>query len=125
LGYTNFARFGLCSSGLKKILCLRFTVIDIENPSVFSSKLCIAGDFIGIFWDLCNWLPRRCLSSKDCDTGSAALSAFNHQYLPYRCSMHFIGTPVVTGFMLVGNLYLLLWDYQKIRLAARAIFAES
>lgn len=30
-------------------------------------------------------------------------------------SLHFRGTPVITGLMLLGSLYLLCWDYNKLK----------
>lgn len=30
-------------------------------------------------------------------------------------SMHFQGTPFITGLMLLANIYLLCWDYDKLK----------
>lgn len=30
-------------------------------------------------------------------------------------SLHFRGTPIITGLMFLGGLYLVVWDYKKIR----------
>ncbi len=30
-------------------------------------------------------------------------------------SMHFVGTPSITGLMLLGNIYLLVWDMHKLK----------
>ncbi|HET6668759.1 MAG TPA: hypothetical protein VFH15_00875 [Pyrinomonadaceae bacterium] len=30
-------------------------------------------------------------------------------------SMHFTGTPVITGLMLLANIYLLCWDYDRLK----------
>ena len=30
-------------------------------------------------------------------------------------SLHFQGTPLITGLMLLGNIYLLCWDYDKLK----------
>jgi hypothetical protein len=30
-------------------------------------------------------------------------------------SMHFTGTPFITGLMLLANIYLLCWDYDKLK----------
>jgi len=29
--------------------------------------------------------------------------------------MHFTGTPFITGLMLLGSIYLLCWDYDKLK----------
>jgi hypothetical protein len=30
-------------------------------------------------------------------------------------SLHFQGTPIITGLMLLANIYLLCWDYDKLK----------
>jgi hypothetical protein len=37
-------------------------------------------------------------------------------------SMHFTGTPYVVGLMLLANLYLLFWDYKKLKAVGSVIF---
>jgi hypothetical protein len=37
-------------------------------------------------------------------------------------SMNFTGTPIIAGLMLLANLYLLFWDYKKLKQIVSIIF---
>ena len=101
-------------SGLKKVLGLRFTNLGVDNPvGFFFEALYQSGfywNYLGIMQVLCSILiiiPRT--------TYLAAVL-----YLPIIIniniiviSMDFRGTPIITGLMLLANIYLLVWDYKK------------
>ncbi len=101
-------------SGLKKVLGLRFTNLGADNPvGFFFEALYQSGfywNYLGIMQVLCSILiiiPRT--------TYLAAVL-----YLPIIIniniiviSMNFKGTPIITGLMLLANIYLLVWDYKK------------
>ena len=101
-------------SGLKKVLGLRFTNLGVDNPvGFFFEALYQSGfywNYLGIMQVLCSILiiiPRT--------TYLAAVL-----YLPIIIniniiviSMNFKGTPIITGLMLLANIYLLVWDYKK------------
>jgi len=36
--------------------------------------------------------------------------------------MNFTGTPIIAGLMLLANLYLLFWDYKKLKQIVSIIF---
>ena len=36
--------------------------------------------------------------------------------------MSFTGTPIIAGLMLIANLYLLFWDYKKVKRIATVVF---
>jgi len=101
-------------SGLKKVLGLRFTNLGVDNPvGFFFEGLYQSGfywNYLGFMQVLCSVLiiiPRT--------TYLAAVL-----YLPIIIniniiviSMNFKGTPIITGLMLLANIYLLVWDYKK------------
>jgi len=101
-------------SGLKKVLGLRFTNLGVDNPvGFFFEGLYQSGfywNYLGFMQVLCSVLiiiPRT--------TYLAAVI-----YLPIIIniniiviSMNFKGTPIITGLMLLANIYLLVWDYKK------------
>ena len=101
-------------SGLKKLLGERFTNISVDNPvGFFFEGLYQSGfywNYLGFMQVLCSILiiiPRT--------TYLAAVL-----YLPIIIniniiviSMDFRGTPIITGLMLLANIYLLVWDYKK------------
>ena len=39
-------------------------------------------------------------------------------------AMHFTGTPYIVGLMLIANLYLLFWDYNKIKKIVFILFED-
>jgi uncharacterized membrane protein YphA (DoxX/SURF4 family) len=110
-------------SGLKKLLGERFTLLGIETPvGFFFEALYQAGwywNFLGFMQLLVALLlliPRTTLF--------AALL-----YLPIIINilvivtaMHFKGTPIIAGLMLLGNIYLLFWDYKKVKQIVSTIF---
>ena len=110
-------------SGLKKLLGERFTILGIDNPvGFFFEALYQAGwywNFLGFMQLLVALLlliPRT--------TFLAAL-----MYLPIITNilvivvaMHFKGTPIIAGLMLLANIYLLFWDYKKVKQIVSVIF---
>ena len=40
-------------------------------------------------------------------------------------AMEFKGTPIIAGLMLLANIYLLLWDWHKLKRMIALIFAKS
>ncbi len=113
-------------SGLKKILGERFTVLEIENPVGFFFEALYR---TGMYWHFLGFV-QLLVAALLLIPRTATLGAV--LYLPVVVnifcivvSMHFIGTPVVTGLMLLGNLYLLLWDYPKVGGAVSALFQKT
>ena len=112
-------------SGLKKLLGERFTILGVDTPvGFFFEALYQAGwywNFLGftqLLVALLILVPRT--------TFLAAL-----MYLPIIINimvivvaMHFRGTPIIVGLMLVANLYLLFWDYKKVKQIVSVIFGR-
>jgi len=115
--------FAFVPSGLKKSLGERFTILGVDTPvGFFFEALYQAGwywNFLGFMQLLVAILlliPRT--------TFFAALL-----YLPIIINilvivvaMHFRGTPIIAGLMLLANLYLLFWDYKKTKQIVSVIF---
>ncbi len=128
--FTWWTRFLLAiaflPSGYTKLVGNRFTSISVENPiGYFFEAMYQTGwywNFLGISQltvALLLLIPRT--------TFFASLL-----YLPIIVniffivtSMHFTGTPIVTGLMLLGNIYLILWDYKKLKQILSIIFEKS
>ena len=116
--------FAFVPSGLKKLLGERFTLLGVDNPvGFFFEALYQSGwywNFLGFMQLLVALLlliPRT--------TFLAAI-----MYLPIIINilvivvaMHFIGTPIIAGLMLLANIYLLFWDYNKLKKIISIIFS--
>lgn len=113
-------------SGYKKLIGDRFTTLTIDNPvGFFFEALYRAGfywNFLGAMQLLCAILlliPR-----------TSFLAALI--YLPIIINifiivtaMEFRGTPIVAGLLLLGNIYLLLWDHKRVSDIYSAIFRKK
>src|SRR5690606_25679454 len=94
----------------------RFTLLPVEDPyGFFFEALYRNGsnwNFIGFILLLAAALlliPR--LST----LGAALYFPIILNIFLITLSMRFQGTPVITGLMLLGSLYLLCWDYDRLR----------
>lgn len=107
---------GFIPSGLKKVVGEPFTLLTPESQiGYFFDALYKSGfyyEFIG--WS--QMLAAALLVIPKTTTLGALI------YLPIianifvvTVSMHFIGTPYITGLMLLGNLYLIIWDIGKLK----------
>lgn len=113
-------------SGLKKLLGERFTTLAIDNPvGFFFEALYRSGcywNFLGLVQLLAAILlviPRTAL------LGALIYLPIVINIFVIVTAMQFSGTPVVAGLMLLGNLYLLFWDYPKMRQAGTVILSKS
>lgn len=113
-------------SGLKKVLGERFTVLGTETPVGFFFEALYQ---TGMYWHFLGFV-QLLVAVLLLVPRTATLGAV--LYLPVAVnifcivvSMHFIGTPVIVGMMLLGNLYLLLWDYPKIHRMLSALFQKT
>lgn len=116
---------GFTPSGWTKVTGNRFTSLGTDNPvGFFFEALFRTGfywNFLGIAQLTCALLllfPRTTLIGAIC-------------YFPIilnifliTISMDFRGTPIITGAMLLANVFLLLWDYDRLKRAGIALFGE-
>jgi len=104
----------------------RFTMLGLDNPVGFLFEALYR---TGFYW---NFLGAMQLSAAALllVPGTAFLGALIYfpivlNILIIVVSMHFVGTPVVAGLMLLANIYLLVWDYPKTAALANVIFKKS
>lgn len=125
--FTWFTRIllalGFLPSGLTKLLGNRFTTIPIENPIGFFFEGMYKTGFYWNFLGFMQLLAALLLVIPRTSFLGAMI------YLPIILNifiivtaMNFTGTPFVAGLMLLANVYLLLWDYDKLKNIVRVIF---
>jgi uncharacterized membrane protein YphA (DoxX/SURF4 family) len=112
-------------SGLKKILGLRFTTIGIENPVGFFFEAMYR---TGFYWNFLGFvqltaaililIPRTSL------LGAILYLPVIINICVIVTAMNFVGTPIVAGLMLIGNLYLFVWDYPRTKAFLNAILVK-
>lgn len=107
---------GFLPSGWKKVAYQRFTILGIDDPvGFFFEALYRAGfyyRFIGIAQvtaAILLLIPRTAL------LGALLYFPIILNIFIITVSMHFRGTPFITGAMLLANVYLLCWDYSRIK----------
>lgn len=107
---------GFLPSGWTKLIGHRFTLLPVEYPVGFFFEALYRTGFYWNFLGFIQLLAAGLLLIPRCTTFGAVL------YFPIilnifliTLSMQFQGTPVITGLMLLGCLYLLCWDYDRLR----------
>lgn len=107
---------GFLPSGWKKVAYQRFTILGIDDPvGFFFEALYRAGfyyRFIGIAQvtaAILLLIPRTAL------LGALLYFPIILNIFVITVSMQFRGTPFITGAMLLANVYLLCWDYNRIK----------
>jgi len=110
-------------SGLKKLLGERFTILGVDNPvGFFFEALYQTGwywNFLGFMQLLVALLlviPRTAF------LGALIYLPIIINILVIVIAMHFRGTPIIAGLMLFANIYLLFWDYKKVKQIVSVIF---
>ena len=107
---------GFLPSGLKKALGQRFTLLGTDNPVGFFFEALYQS---GVYWNFigaAQLLAALLLVIPRTTTLGAII------YFPIilnifiiTVSMHFQETPFITGMMLLGSIYLLVWDFAKLK----------
>jgi uncharacterized membrane protein YphA (DoxX/SURF4 family) len=117
--------FAFLPSGLKKLLGERFTILGLESPVGFFFEALYRTGFYWNFLGLMQLLAAFLIVIPRTATLGALL------YLPIIInifvivvSMGFTGTPYIAGLMLLANLYLLFWDYNKVRNIVKILFSK-
>ena len=112
-------------SGLKKVLGERFTILDIETPvGFFFEALYRTGwyyNFLGFMQLLVTVLI---LIPRTTTLGALLYLPIIINIFIIVVAMHFTGTPYIVGLMLIANLYLLFWDYNKIKKIVFILFEK-
>lgn len=118
--FTVFTRLllgiGFIAPGLTKLLGNRFTQISIENPIGFFFEAMYRTGFYWRFIGLAQVLASLLvLIPRTATLGALCFFPIILNIFVITVSMDFAGTPFVTGLMLLANLYLLCWDYHKLK----------
>ena len=115
--------FGFLPSGLKKLMGERFTLLGTDNPvGLFFEALYQTGfywNYLGLMQLLAGILL---LIPKTSFFGAILYLPIIINIFIIVTSMHFTGTPYIAGLMLLANLYLLFWDYKKLKQIVSVIF---
>lgn len=113
-------------SGYKKLAGLRFTELGTDNPVGFLFEALFRTGYYWNFLGLMQLAAGLLVLIPRTSVFGALL------YLPIAVNiflivtcMHFRGTPVVVGLMLLGVLYLLVWDWPKTHKVLSVLFSKS
>ena len=110
-------------SGYTKLMGNRFTLLDIDNPIGFFFEAMYR---TGWYWNFLGFM-QLLVAILILIPRTTFLATILH--LPIiiniffiTISMEFGGTPFITGLMLLANLYLLLWQYPKLKRITPIVF---
>ncbi|MFK2820051.1 DoxX family protein [Flavobacteriaceae sp. LMIT009] len=110
-------------SGLKKIIGERFTILGIDTPVGFFFEALYQ---TGFYWNFIGFMQLLAglllLIPKTSFLGALLYFPIIINILVIVISMNFTGTPYIAGLMLIGNIYLLLWDYKKVNRIVSIVF---
>ena len=110
-------------SGLKKLLGERFTILGIDTPVGFFFEALYQ---TGFYWNFIGFMQLLAglllLIPKTSFLGALIYFPIIINILVIVISMNFTGTPYIAGLMLIGNIYLLLWDYKKVKRIVSIVF---
>lgn len=116
LGTRVLLAVGFMPTGMVKLLGRRFTTMSTESDiGLFFEALYRSGPywrFLGLAQVVAGLLV---LSRTTATMGALAFFAIMLNVFFITVSYDFRGTPVVTGLMLLATVYLLLWDYDRLR----------
>lgn len=124
---TRFLLFlAFLPSGYKKLAGLRFTEIGIDNPVGFFFEALFRS---GYYWNFLGLMQLTTgillLVPRTATFGALLYLPIVLNILVIVTSMHFTGTPVVVGLMLMAVFYLLVWDWTKISAMAAILFNKD
>ncbi|HXD29910.1 MAG TPA: DoxX family membrane protein [Pyrinomonadaceae bacterium] len=103
-------------SGVTKLLGNRFTMLGLDNPVGFFFEALYRTGFYWRFLGICQLLAALLLViPRTATIGALVYFPLILNIFVITVSMHFQGTPIITGLMLLADLYLLCWDYDKLK----------
>lgn len=112
-------------SGLKKLLGERFTLLGVETPVGFFFEALYR---TGLYWNFIGFMQLLAgillLIPSTSFLGALIYLPIIINILIIVVAMQFRGTPYIVALMLLANLYLLLWDYKKLKAVVLAIFTR-
>jgi uncharacterized membrane protein YphA (DoxX/SURF4 family) len=103
-------------SGLTKALGNRFTRLGLESPVGFFFESLYRTGFYWRFLGLCQLAAALLLLiPRTATLGALVYLPLTLNIFVITVSLRFTGTPFITGLMLLANVYLLCWDYDKLK----------
>lgn len=107
---------GFTPSGLTKLLGNRFTILGLETPVGFFFEALYRSGFYWNFIGACQLLAALLLLiPRTATLGALVYFPLILNIFVITVSLHFTGTPVITGLMLLASIYLLCWDADKLK----------
>mgnify|MGYP001006551191 CR=1 FL=1 len=118
--FTQFNRLLLgiafIAPGLTKVLGNRFTVLGLDTPVGFFFEAMYRTGFYWRFLGLAQIVASLLLLiPRTASFGAVAFFPIILNIFVITVSLKFTGTWVITGLMLLANLYLLCWDYDRLK----------
>ena len=118
--FTVFTRILLAlaflPSGITKVMGNRFTILGLDDPIGFFFEALYRTGFYWRFLGICQLTAALLLLiPRTATLGALAYFPLILNIFVITVSMHFTGTPLITGLMLLANIYLLCWDYDKLK----------
>lgn len=118
--FTIFTRvmlaLGFTPSGLTKVLGNRFTLLTVDTPIGFFFEALYRTGAYWRFIGLCQLTAALLLLiPRTATLGAVIYFPIILNIFVITVSMHFRGTPFITGLMLLASTYLLCWDYDKLK----------
>jgi hypothetical protein len=128
--FTLFTRLllaiGYIPPALVKVQGERFTGIPISHPVGFFFEAMYR---TGMWWQFLGWAQLAAslllLIPRTATLGALLYLPITINVFLITLSLHFVGTPVVTGLMLLACVYLLCWDYDRIKVAALSVLSGA
>jgi uncharacterized membrane protein YphA (DoxX/SURF4 family) len=116
--FTIFTRvllaLGFTPSGLTKFSGNRFTQLGIDNSAGFFFEALYRSGFYWNFMGAAQLLAALLLLiPRTATIGALVYFSIILNIFIITVSMHFTGIPFITGLMLLANIYLLCWDYDR------------
>ena len=112
-------------SGITKLLGQRFTSIGTDNQVGFFFEALFQ---TGLYWNFLGFMQLlvafMLLIPKTSFFGSILYLPIVINIFIIVTAMGFNGTPVVAGLMLLANIYLLIWEYHKLKKITVLIFSN-
>lgn len=107
---------GFTPSGLTKLLGNRFTILSPETPVGFFFEALYRSGFYWNFIGACQlFAALLLLIPRTATLGALVYFPLILNIFVITVSLHFTGTPVITGLMLLASIYLLCWDADKLK----------
>ena len=107
---------GFTPSGITKVLGNRFTILGIDNPVGFFFEAMYRTGYYWRFLGLCQLIAALLLLiPRTATIGALVYFPLILNIFVITVALDFRGTPVITGLMLLANIYLLCWDYDKLK----------